>query len=363
MKIFISWSKAKSKEIAIETKKFLKELSEKIDVFVSEEDIYAGEDVQNKIIKNITECDVVVLCFTKENKKSPWLIFEAGYARALNRNVIPILFDDDPNWHSWIDNPMNVAREIRFNSDEFVTNFIISFDIRDTSINRQGIEKYKQNIIEIKNKFRKVDGDCEELVDRLVYNDAFAVESPFFRDKIAFFLSGFESNELYKELIDYFLYTGKYFWIYGRKNMKLFSGSYKYFFRYLEEKALNENVEMGGISFRCLFLDPSSNETEKAHIQQNLFKMELEATILRAKDIIKNNPTLQKCFKLYSHKRDEIIIRVDNCIIYSRPYFDSNGYPQLLTNTEFEVFSVNSSKGQECIQTFNKVWHNAKEMD
>ena len=78
MKIFISWSKSKSMEFAIKTKELLEKVDPQIDAFVSEIDIYAGEDVQSKIIKQIESCDKLILCFTKENKKSPWLLFEAG---------------------------------------------------------------------------------------------------------------------------------------------------------------------------------------------------------------------------------------------------------------------------------------------
>ena len=79
-----------------------------INVFLSEDSIAAGEHVQEKIINQIVHCDKLLLCFTKENKKSPWLLYEAGFACGLNKTVIPILFDNDPNWHSWIDNPMNI---------------------------------------------------------------------------------------------------------------------------------------------------------------------------------------------------------------------------------------------------------------
>jgi len=362
MKIFISWSKRKSMEIAIKTKDLLEKISPQIEAFVSEVDINGGEDVQKRIIDKIVECDILVLCFTKENKKAPWLLFEAGYARGLKRTVVPLLFDDDPNWHSWIDNPMNVAREIRFSSDDFVPAFINSFSLSNTANNKKKIEIYRQSIIDIKDKFREVDIQCEDLVEKLVHNEAFVLENPYFREKTAYFLSGFESYDLYKTIIDSFLYTGKYLWIYGRKNMKLFGGSYKGFFKYLIEKAYGAHLGMDGIDFRCLFLDPNSDEVKRAHPQQNIFRSELEATILRAKDVIGDNSQLGKCFRFYSNKREEVIIRVDNCVICSRPSFDANGRPQLLTDTGFEVFSIKSSKGEQSVKTFEKVWSNAREM-
>lgn len=360
MNVFISWSKAKSMQYALKTKALLESLNPSINAFVSEVDIHGGEDVQEKIIQKIIACDKLVLCFTKENKKSPWLLFEAGYARGLKKTVIPMLFDDDPNWHSWVDNPMNVAREINFNHKNFSDVLFDCFEISATEKNKQKLQRYRKAILDIKDKFRQVDIQCEDFVDKLTHNESFVIENPFYRGKTAFFLSGFESFDLYKTIIDSFMYTGKFLWIYGRKNMKLFGGSFNSFFKYLEEKSSFDG--MAGIDFRCLFLDPDSPEVEKAHLQQDIFKSELTATILRAKSVVKDNTQLQKCFRLYSNKREEIIIRLDNCIIYARPSFDANGYPQLLTNSGFEVFSCRSEKGKECIKKFENIWENAKTM-
>ena len=360
MNVFISWSKAKGMKYALKTKTLLESLDPSIKAFVSEVDIHGGEDVQEKIIQKIIKCDKLVLCFTKETKKSPWLLFEAGYARGLKKTVIPMLFDDDPNWHSWVDNPMNVAREINFNHKNFTDVFFDCFGITGSEKNKKKLQRYRKAILDIKDEYRHVDVQCEDFVDKLAHNEAFVVENPFYRDKTAFFLTGFESFDLYKSIIDSFMYTGKYLWIYGRKNMKLFGGSFSSLFKYLEEKASFDG--MAGIDFRCLFLDPESPEVEKAHLQQDIFKTELTVTISRAKTVVRDNVQLQKCFRLYSNKREEIIIRLDNCIVYARPNFDANGYPQLLTNSGFEVFSVASEKGKECIKKYETVWNNAKNM-
>lgn len=140
--------------------------------------------------------------------------------------------------------------------------------------------------------------------------------------------------------------------------MKLFGGSFNSFFDYLHQKSL-ENTKMAGIDFRCLFLNPDSIEVESAHMHQEVFRPELEATIKRAKIVIGNNVRLNDCFRLYSNRRDEIIIRLDNSIIYSKPIFDANGHPHLLTNSAFEVFGVGSTKGKRCAAKFESVWENA----
>ena len=134
--IFISWSKSKSREFAFEVKNLLETLNPHLNIFMSEDNISAGEKVQEKIIQKISECDKVLLCFTRDNKKSPWLLYEAGYACGQNKMVIPLLFDEDPNWHSWIDNPMNIAREININSISFEESFINCFNLCDFNIFR-----------------------------------------------------------------------------------------------------------------------------------------------------------------------------------------------------------------------------------
>lgn len=146
--IFISWSKSKSREFAFEVKNLLETLNPHLNIFMSEDNISAGEKVQEKIIQKISECDKVLLCFTRDNKKSPWLLYEAGYACGQNKMVIPLLFDEDPNWHSWIDNPMNIAREININSISFEESFINCFNLCDSVYTRELLATvYKGNII------------------------------------------------------------------------------------------------------------------------------------------------------------------------------------------------------------------------
>lgn len=359
-KIFISWSKAKSGELAKITKHTLEAIMHDVDVFMSEEDIHAGEHVQEKIISNIEQCDVLILCFTSENKKSPWLLYEAGYASGLHKCVIPFLFDRDSMWHSWIDNPMNIAREIDFNKNSFEKDFCEAFSLKKTKHILTCIDTFKHDVDIIKEKFRQVDIQCEDFIDKLISIDKFTITSPFYRDKVAYFLSGFETFELWKAIVQSFLYTGKYLWIYGRKNMKLFGGNFNELFEYLDKKAVHPNMD--GIDFKVLFLNPSSDEVHYAHKDQDIFAPELHATISRAKKTIGANEVLQKCFRMYSNRREEIIIRVDNCIIYAKPHFDINGTPNIMTNNKFEVFSSSSEKGKLCIQRYLDVWNKSINM-
>ena len=186
--------------------------------------------------------------------------------------------------------------------------------------------------------------------------EEFQVRSPIYRNKTAYFLTGFETVALWKNIVDFFLYTGKYLWIYGRKNMKLIL-HHAELFQYLNEKALHD--DMDGIDFKCLFLNPESSEVKVAHRNPDILSSELNTTIKRASNLIGDNQCLKKCFRKYSHRRDEIIIRLDNAILYSKPHFDSNGVPNLITNSMFEVFSATSERGKEYCQKYIEVWNNA----
>lgn len=355
--IFISWSKPQSGEFAKSTKHILEKLLPDIKIFMSEEDIHAGECVQNTIIQHIEQCDILILCFTAENKKSPWLLYEAGYASGLHKRVIPLLFDKDSSWHSWIDNPMNMAKEIDFYKDSFNTEFIEAFSLTKSEYTILCLKDYKEEINKIKEQYRHIDIQCEDLIEKLVSIDKFTLSSPYYRDKVAYFLSGFETFELWKAIMQSFLYTGKYLWIYGRKNMKLFGGNFNELFEYLDKMAMQP--KMAGIDFKVLFLNPTADEVHYAHKDQDIFESELKTTITRAKRTIGSNKVLQQCFKMYSNRREEIIIRVDNCIIYAKPHFDINGMPNIMTNSKFEVFSVFSDKGKECIEKYLAVWEKA----
>lgn len=67
MKIFISWSKNKSRLLAVETKNFiLKVLENKIDIFFSP-DMYKGTAVDNEIHNNLLESDRCIVCITSDN--------------------------------------------------------------------------------------------------------------------------------------------------------------------------------------------------------------------------------------------------------------------------------------------------------
>ncbi|HEX6289061.1 MAG TPA: methyltransferase domain-containing protein [Herpetosiphonaceae bacterium] len=97
MKIFISWSGRRSRQIADAIAPWLKRVFQTapVEVFVSTVDIRAAARWSEVINAALRESVFGILCLTPENLKAPWLLFESG---ALSKtagegSVCPYLYD------------------------------------------------------------------------------------------------------------------------------------------------------------------------------------------------------------------------------------------------------------------------------
>lgn len=78
MKVFISWSGQASKAVAVTLRKNLPLVLQGIDFFMSKHDIESGARWAHELAKELDKSSFGILCLTKENLNSPWLLFEAG---------------------------------------------------------------------------------------------------------------------------------------------------------------------------------------------------------------------------------------------------------------------------------------------
>jgi hypothetical protein len=95
MKVFIGWSGQRSQAMALALRDWLPLVLHYVEPWLSEKDIAAGERWGDAIAKELEASNFGILCITRENLASAWILFEAGsLAKSLSSNrVIPLLLD------------------------------------------------------------------------------------------------------------------------------------------------------------------------------------------------------------------------------------------------------------------------------
>lgn len=102
MKVFISWSGARSRIVAEALREWLPDVINAVEPFVSEEDIDKGAIGAEVIGRQLRDCEFGIICLTRDNQTRPWLNYEAGaLSKAVGDNearVATLLIDiDDPS--------------------------------------------------------------------------------------------------------------------------------------------------------------------------------------------------------------------------------------------------------------------------
>ncbi len=97
MRVFISWSGDLSRAIAVELRDWLPMAVQQVVPWISGRDIDPGQRWALALGKELAESDFAVICITKDNLDSPWILFEAGaVARSLEARVVPVLIGVEP---------------------------------------------------------------------------------------------------------------------------------------------------------------------------------------------------------------------------------------------------------------------------
>lgn len=97
--VFLSWSKERSKKMALALRDWLPQVLQAVEPFMSEEDTPLGSQWFEEIGKRLERADFSILCVTPENCAERWLNFEAGAiamtraAEGDRRRAAPYVFD------------------------------------------------------------------------------------------------------------------------------------------------------------------------------------------------------------------------------------------------------------------------------
>jgi len=97
MKVFISWSGERSQALANALRELIPLVLHYVEPWLSEADIAAGARWAEAVAKELEESNFGIICVTRENVSSPWVLFEAGaLAKSMQESrVIPLLLDLD----------------------------------------------------------------------------------------------------------------------------------------------------------------------------------------------------------------------------------------------------------------------------
>jgi hypothetical protein len=78
MRVFISWSGARSKTVANALRLWIPDILQSVKPWVSDIDVQAGSRWSHEVETQLRDSAFGILCVTVENQTAPWLLFEAG---------------------------------------------------------------------------------------------------------------------------------------------------------------------------------------------------------------------------------------------------------------------------------------------
>ena len=115
MKIFISWSGNDSKFIAEYLKKWIEQIIQAAEPWISV-DIEKGKKWNSEISEKLENSKVGIFCVTKENLNSPWILFEAGaISKSSDSFVCTFLIDLNP---TDLTGPLSLFQATKFNKED-----------------------------------------------------------------------------------------------------------------------------------------------------------------------------------------------------------------------------------------------------
>ncbi|MDX1947941.1 MAG: toll/interleukin-1 receptor domain-containing protein [Pirellulaceae bacterium] len=97
MRVFISWSKQVSREVAEALYDWLPFVIQDVDPWMSKADLEAGVRWGQELSSQLQSNDFGIICLTAQNRLEPWIHFEAGALskQVATARVIPLLFRMD----------------------------------------------------------------------------------------------------------------------------------------------------------------------------------------------------------------------------------------------------------------------------
>ncbi len=156
MKVFITWSGERSREIAEIFKEYIPKIIQTCDTFTSE-DMGKGEVWFPRLAEEFEECEIGLICLTPENLSEDWILFETGALLSLEEDksrVCPFLYDLTP---SDLDPPLYLFNATENEKEEIKDLFRTINNQLDNSIDGYLLDNaFTNNWSEMKEKLEDV---------------------------------------------------------------------------------------------------------------------------------------------------------------------------------------------------------------
>lgn len=167
MKVFLSWSGARSHKVALIFRDWLPSVIQEIVPYVSSEDIDKGARWSTDIAKELSDSTFGILCVTRENISAPWLTFEAGaLSKTMDKSFVsPFLFDIK---RSEVDGPILQFQSTIFEKEDLkklVTTLNKACDKDGLSVERLGkaFDVWYPTLEAELSKLRNIEPDAHEV--------------------------------------------------------------------------------------------------------------------------------------------------------------------------------------------------------
>lgn len=97
MKVFIGWSGERSRAVAQALHEWIPNVIQVVHPWMSEQDASKGSGWIPELLVELGQASFGIICVTPENREAPWLAFEAGALKVMERPVCPFLLGLEPS--------------------------------------------------------------------------------------------------------------------------------------------------------------------------------------------------------------------------------------------------------------------------
>ena len=194
MRVFISWSGERSRELAKIFSDWLPAVVQAVKPYFTPDDIEKGARWNSEISDELENSSVGLIFLTRGNLSAPWIMFEAGaLAKSLKKSrVVPILFDVEA---SELQGPLLQFQAAEFRKEDILKlTKTINSSLGDASLNSTVLEsvfnkwwpELEENIKKILSK-NQSNNEQEQRSDRELIEEILDLNrSMFYGSKISF---------------------------------------------------------------------------------------------------------------------------------------------------------------------------------